>query len=229
VGLVGVGLVGVGSEGIAVVDDTLDAELAEHRHGRVPRDLRRRQVVSVATELFAEVGFAGASMDELARRVGVSKPVIYDLVGSKEQLFTIVTDSFARELGDRIVAAVVDADEPRAQFRAGAVAFFGFVAEQRDAWATLGATGTGTVHEGLDEIRRRQAELVALLLAEWFRRTAGDADPTDVDLAAHTVNGAFEAAAAWWRDHPDRSPTELASFVTDLVVPGLDALAVRRP
>ena len=211
-----------------MVDDALDAELAGHRHGRVPRDLRRRQVVSVATELFAEVGFTGASMDELARRVGVSKPVIYDLVGSKEQLFSTVTDSFARELGDRIVAAVVDADEPRAQFRAGAVAFFTFVAEQRDAWVTLGATGTASVHAGLDGVRRRQADLVALLLAEWFRRSAGEADQGDVDLAAHVVNGAFEAAAVWWRDHPDRSPADLASFVTDLVVPGLDALAARR-
>jgi AcrR family transcriptional regulator len=211
-----------------VVDDALDAELAGYRHGRVPRDLRRRQVVAVATELFAEVGFAGASMDELARRVGVSKPVIYDLVGSKEQLFGLVTDSFSRELGDRIVAAVVAADEPRAQFRAGAAAFFTFVAEQRDAWSTLGATGTGSDHAGLDEVRRRQADLVALLLAEWFRRAAGEADPVDVDLAAHTVNGAFEAAAVWWRDHPERPPADLASFVTDLVVPGLDALAGRR-
>jgi len=207
------------------------AELATYRHGRVPRDLRRRQVVAVATDLFAEAGFAGASMDELARRVGVSKPVIYDLVGSKEELFTVVTDRFATELGDRVVIGVTSEVEPQDRFRAGAVAFFTFVAEHRDAWETLGATGPTPFNAGLDEIRRRQTELVGLMLTEWFSRSGGDPGPDTadtVDLAAHAVNGAFEAVAVWWRDHPDRGPDELARTVTDLVGPGLDVLASRR-
>ncbi len=206
-------------------DDTLAAELAEYRHGRVPRELRRRQVIAVATDLFAEVGFAGASMDELARRVGVSKPVIYDLVGSKEDLFTTVTDVFAKDLGDRLIVAVTQEDDPQDRMRAGGVAFFTFVAEHRGAWETLGAVGATPFNAGIDEIRRRQTELVGLMLAEWFVRAGSTPVPDTVDLAAHAVNGAFEAAAVWWKDHPDRTPEELADLVTALVGPGLDLLA----
>jgi len=57
----------------------LDAEVAKHRRGRVPRALRRRQLLAQAHGLFVEFGYSGASMDELARRVGVSKPEIFEL------------------------------------------------------------------------------------------------------------------------------------------------------
>ena len=213
------------------LSEGLADELAAHRHGRVPRDLRRRQVVEVASALFAEAGFAGASMDELARRVGVSKPVIYDLVGSKEELFTVVTDRFAKELGDRVLLAVTGGDlDDRRRLEAGATAFFEFVAEREGAWAALGVAGAGPPAQGLDEVRRRQAELVTALLAEWFRRgaerTGRDApDGATVEALAHALNGAFEAVAIWWRTHRDRTPQDLARLVADLAGPGLERFA----
>ena len=57
------------------------------QHGRVPRPVRERQLLELAEALFAERGYAGASMDELARRAGVTKPVVYELFGSKDGLF----------------------------------------------------------------------------------------------------------------------------------------------
>lgn len=62
-------------------------EVEGYARGRVPRDVRERQIVALAEALFLERGYQGASMEELARRAGVSKPIVYDLVGSKEQLF----------------------------------------------------------------------------------------------------------------------------------------------
>src|ERR1035441_8763922 len=59
--------------------------VANYRTGRVPRAVRSAQLLELADQLFAERGFHAASMDELARRAGVSKPVIYDHFGSKEQ------------------------------------------------------------------------------------------------------------------------------------------------
>ncbi len=60
--------------------------IEDFKHGRVPRDVRRRQLVELAEELFAERGYAGASMEELCRRAGVTKPVVYDLFGSLADL-----------------------------------------------------------------------------------------------------------------------------------------------
>src|ERR1700694_3670082 len=73
-------------------------QISDYAHGRVPRALRELQILNLAEDLFAEQGFTGASMDELARRAGVSKPVIYTLVGSKEQLYRRCVERFSEEL-----------------------------------------------------------------------------------------------------------------------------------
>jgi len=62
------------------------ARIEDFQHGRVPRELRERQLLELAEELFGERGYAGASMDELARRAGVTKPVVYELFGSKDSV-----------------------------------------------------------------------------------------------------------------------------------------------
>ena len=80
----------------------IEQELAGHPHRRVPRDLRRRHLLELATELFSERGFEAASMDELAQRAGVSKPVIYDQFGSKEGLVVAVVDAMGIELNEAI-------------------------------------------------------------------------------------------------------------------------------
>src|SRR5215218_16478 len=86
------------------------ARIEDFRHGRVPRDLRRRQLVELGEQLFAERGFAKASMDELARRAGVTKPVIYELFGSKEGLFRACLEGLALRLAEEIAAAARGAD-----------------------------------------------------------------------------------------------------------------------
>src|ERR671911_329315 len=86
------------------------ARIEEFRHGRVPRAVRRRQLVELGEELFAERGFAKASMDELARRAGVTKPVIYELFGSKEGLFEACLEGLAVRLAESIAEAARGAD-----------------------------------------------------------------------------------------------------------------------
>ena len=71
---------------------TAAQQVQDFKHGRVPRPVRERQLLELAEELFAERGYAGASMDELARRAGVTKPVVYELFGSKDGLFGACVD-----------------------------------------------------------------------------------------------------------------------------------------
>lgn len=201
------------------------AEVARHRHGRVPRELRLEQVMAVAEELFAEEGYLGASMDELARRVGVSKPVIYDLVGSKEQLFHSVMDRFGRELAESVVAAGMAEPDPERRLRAGALAFFRFVAEHRAGWMVAGAGDGAPLSEGLAGVRRRQGELVAAILSMRFPAGTGPVGGLTASAAAQALNGAFEALAVWWRDHPTCTPEQLADLIDAMVRPGLDRLA----
>src|SRR5512132_657322 len=111
------------------------ARIGDFRHGRVPRAVRERQLVELGEELFAERGFAKASMDELARRAGVTKPVIYELFGSKDGLFEACLEGLAMRLAESIAEAArgaeaksaVDAEagaptDAEARLRAGGLA-----------------------------------------------------------------------------------------------------------
>jgi AcrR family transcriptional regulator len=182
-------------------------------------------VLSVASVLFVERGFAETSMDELARRVGVSKPVIYDLVGSKEALFREIVAQEADNLS-RAIEFAVDA-EPNSDNKLyrGALAFFRFAQDRRAAWDVLLSAETAAVSAELAAARRMQAAAVARLLA---RSAAEDGHPADsvlVDACAHAINGAFEALATWWSQHPTYSAESVATLATNLVQPGLRALS----
>ena len=204
---------------------SLDTVLAagDHHARRVPRAVREQQVLDAAEALFIERGFAAASMDELARRVGVSKPVIYDLVGSKEQLFRSTVERSAQELTRRIAQAVLGVSEPRHRLESGAVAFFTFVAEHRRAWAMLLSTAAaGEAALQIAETRRRQADLVRALLLD-SAAPGGALEPVQADALAHAVNGAFEAAATWWEGHEEVTVEQLTAWTVGLLLPGLEA------
>lgn len=199
---------------------TADADIAEFRHGRVPREVRRRQVLELAEELFAERGYAAASMDELARRAGVSKPVIYDLFGSKEKLFGACMSRLAIELATSVQEAVAGAGDRRGRLHAGALAWFRFVADHRRTWVALLAADELPVSKEVAAVRRHQADLVAGMLA-----MEAQVDGPWVQAVAHLLNGAFESLAVWWADHQDVAPEALADLFTQVVYPGLESLA----
>lgn len=210
------------SSGMTVAERPADGDVARYRHGRVPRAVRERQVVAAAEELFAEQGFAGASMDELCRRVGVSKPVVYDLVGSKEALYRRCVDRLAAALAERVATAAASETEPHRQMKAAVLAFFRFVAERRALWEAL-ALDPGPFAADVAAIRRRQDQLVAGLLAAAAVREADPASPR-LSAVAQAINGAVEAIARWWRDHENVSAEELTEWAVRLLMPGLEDL-----
>lgn len=199
------------------------AEVERYRHGRVPRAVRERQVIEAAEQLFAEQGFAAASMDELSRRVGVSKPVVYALVGSKEELFRRCVERMSTTLAQRVTAAVASATDPRAQLEAATLAFFRFVAEQPRLWEVL-AFDSGSFSADAAAVRHRQNLLVAGLIDAAAQRGGVRTDPIRASALASAVNGTIEALARWWHDHEDVAPEELTRLAVRLLLPGLEDL-----
>lgn len=188
---------------------------------RMPRAARIQQILTVGEQLFGERGFSGTSMDELARRVGVSKPVIYDLVGRKEQVFRAAVDSAARELTERVVAASGTGGSLRERVHRGAAAFFEFVAEHRGSWTMLlSPAAASEAALEIDQTRHRQAGLLRDLLREV---SGGRLDETRAEAIAYVATGGFEAAATWWAAHPDISAHTIAELVTGLLLPGIEA------
>jgi AcrR family transcriptional regulator len=205
--------------------DQIEAEVARFGHGRVPRDLRRRQVLAVAEQLFVDKGYAATSMDDIASGAGVTKPIVYGLVGSKEQVFEACMARAADELSARVATAVLAARQDAGdRLRAGALAWFEFVADRRSLWDALLATDDAPASAAIDAVRARQDDFVAAQLLAGAEAGGRHVDAHLVGAVAAAMNGAFEALGRWWSHHPDRHATELADLYTALVLPGLDGL-----
>ena len=211
---------------------TTQAEIAAHAHGRVPRELRRRHLLELATELFSERGFAAASMDELAERGGVSKPVIYGLFGSKEGVLVAVIDELGIELNRAVVEAVAGKRGPEELLRSGSLAFFGFVGERSETWSMIfGATrsietaASTPAAAKIAEIRARQDMLVSAVILASAQELGGSPDQLEVSAITRALNGVYEGLVEWWTDHPEVEPEQLTEWVMVLILPGLEAMA----
>jgi AcrR family transcriptional regulator len=191
-------------------------QVEDFKHGRVPRPVRERQLLELAEALFAERGYGGASMDELARRAGVTKPVVYELFGSKDGLFEACVDRSIERLAADISAAVHAEDEPEARLRAGGLAFIRFAAGNRVAWDLMSMGGS--FEQKARAVRSSQAELIRELMAEMAR---DDVDQRELEVAAHAVNAAYEGVAHWMWAHPDVPIEQIADWIAELLVPGL--------
>ena len=201
-------------------------EVADFRHGRVPRAVRERQVLALAEELFAERGYRGTSMEELARRAGVSKPVIYGLVRSKEELYYRCCQRAADELADSVsTAAAAHVGDLEGMLHAAGLAYFRFIEAHRGAFMMLYAEQAGGRHARfIAGVRARQARLLVAMLTERAAEAGTPVDRRRLEGAAHALNGAAEALGLWWRDNPDVAAETLADWLIGLTFPGLQGL-----
>ena len=104
---------------------------------RLPAAERRRQLLDVSVQLFAERGFDGTSMADLAEAAGVTKPVLYQHFHSKRALYTELLEEVSHILLREVEVAAATADGPHAQVRAGFGAYFRFVDQRRAAFQLL--------------------------------------------------------------------------------------------
>jgi AcrR family transcriptional regulator len=187
---------------------------------RLPAVRRRRQLLDVALELFAQRGFHGASMDELAEAAGVTKPVLYQHFGSKRELYLEVLDDVGSRLLTEIGKAAAAAGTPRQQVEHGFSAYFRFVAAHESAFRVL-FVGTGRSSEDRrisDAVRRVEdaiADAIAVLIE-------ADIDDDHRRLLAHGIVGLAESTSRFWLRHGRREdPEVLARRLADLAWAGL--------
>lgn len=180
---------------------------------QVPRAVREEQMLAVAGEVFAERGFHAASMDEIAERADISKPMLYAYFDSKDGLYS----AYMTRVGDELLAAmdaVVAPDlEPGEQVLASMTAFLGYVEDHREGWAILqrelAAGSGGAMAADVARVRAAIVKRMAALLA-------GALEPELADALASGFVGAGEALATWWLDHPERSRAEMAARIMEV-------------
>src|SRR3954471_19547312 len=121
---------------------------------RLPAVQRRRQLFDVSLEVFAERGFHGASMAEIAEAAGVTKPVLYQHFRSKRELYLELLDDVGGQLLDAITKATAAATGPRQQVEAGFTAYFRFVQDERSAFRLLFGSGSRRDSQFSGAVRR---------------------------------------------------------------------------
>src|SRR3954470_22318794 len=74
---------------------------------RLPRAVREQQMLDAAVRVFSRLGYHAASVDEIAEAAGISKPMVYAYLGTKEELFTACLHRGAARLAEAIATAAV--------------------------------------------------------------------------------------------------------------------------
>ncbi|MEU1687124.1 TetR/AcrR family transcriptional regulator [Micromonospora sp. NPDC005707] len=193
---------------------------------RLPRAVREQQMLDAAVKVFSRRGFHAASMDEIADDAGISKPMVYAYLGTKEELFVACLHREGTRMMEAIAGAAapdLPADE---RLWRGLRAFFGFVGAHRDGWAVLyrQARGEQPFAAELATMRGRLVEVVAGMLDHALRAKGREVGATDLEVVAYALVGATESLADWLADHPEADPEKTATRMMNVAWLGADQL-----
>ncbi|HJR90437.1 MAG TPA: TetR/AcrR family transcriptional regulator [Aeromicrobium sp.] len=186
----------------------------------VPRLERENQILTFASEIFAEDGFAGANIQTVAERAGISKPLIYNYFGSKEGLFLACI-----ERAGEIVAAEVEriANEDIVGIERGMRTLDGMfhvLEDQRHLWRLFydrTAPTTGPVADAVSHYTERITKLADEGVAE-LMALSGNTQRLDVSAMTAVWLGIVDSLMRWWVEHPDESASAMTERSGRLLV-----------
>lgn len=183
---------------------------------------RREQLIGVGRSLFAEKGFDGTSIEEVAAKAKVSKPVVYEHFGGKEGLYAVVVDREMQRLLSMVTQAL-SASHSLLKLERAALALLQYIEENSEGFRILvrdshAASGTGTFASLLSEI----ASQVEDVLADEFAERGYD--PKLAPMYAQMLVGMVALTGQWWLDVRKPKREEVAAHLVNLVWNGLTAL-----
>lgn len=190
---------------------------------RMTGDERRQQLLDVARSLFAEKGFDGASVEEIAHRANVSKPVVYEHFGGKEGVYAVVVDREMHYLLSSMTTALAEEAHPRLLLERAAGALLDYVEGSADGFRILVraspvASATGTFSSLLNDI----ASQVESILGVQF--SSRGYDPKLAALYSQALVGMVALTGQWWLDSRKPRKAEVAAHLVNLSWNGLSHL-----
>ncbi len=170
-------------------------------------------MLDAGVRVFSRRGYHGASMDEIADEAGISKPMVYAYLGTKEELFVACLHREGTRMMEAIAGAAapdLPADE---RLWRGLRAFFGFVGAHRDGWSVLyrQARAEPLFTGELTVMRARMVEVVAGMLDHALRAEGREVAETELEVVAYALVGATESLADWLADRPEADPEKTAT------------------
>jgi AcrR family transcriptional regulator len=177
----------------------------------VPRAEREEQILHEAIDEFAVNGYAGASMVDIARRAGISKPLIYQYFGSKDGLYLACLHTVSGDLLGRLEEAELDVDDSVVSRIYPLRAIFQALEPQRHAWRMLfdpSMPTTGAIAAAAGEYRARTMQIAASGSAR-FLKARGITSAKDADALTAVWTGIVNSVVEWWLEHPEESAEQM--------------------
>ena len=183
---------------------------------------RREQLLDIGRRLFAERGFDGTSIEEIAAQAGVSKPVVYEHFGGKEGLYAVVVDREVERLST-VTMLLFEGPHSKPKFEAAAVSLLRYIEENADGFRILvrdsnPSSGSGTFASLISDI----ASQVEYILGDVLKERGYD--PKLAPLYAQMLVGMVAFTGQWWLDARKPELEEVAAHLVNLAWNGLSQL-----
>jgi AcrR family transcriptional regulator len=183
---------------------------------------RREQLLAVGRKLFAEKGYEAVSVEEIAAKADVSKPVVYEHFGGKEGLYAVVVDREMNTLMERITSAL-DGDHPRQLLEQAGLALFDYIDENSEGFAIL--VRDSPVSQQTGSFASLIVDIAGQVEDELAQQFAAHGLPKGLAPAySRMLVGMTALTGQWWLDVRKPRKEEVVAHIVNLAWNGLSHL-----
>ena len=202
-------------------------EIKGEPKSRLPRDERRAQLLIAALETFTSSGYHAASMDEIAERASVSKPVLYQHFPSKLDLYLAVLDLHIDSLVFAIQKAIASTRENRNRVKATIDAYFGFIEGEGEAFRLLFESDMSVEPQVRDRLERMTYDCAVAVSAVISADTGLPKDESMI-LAIGLIGCAQISARHWLEKGGKIDRSQASTLVTSLMWRGISGFPLTK-
>lgn len=193
---------------------------------RLPASARREVIELAATGVFAEHGYRGASIDEIAARAEISAPVLYDHFASKLELYRRLLERTRNELLEMWREHLFSDEPAEVRIPRALDAWARYVETHREATRMFfrEATGDPEAEAAQREIQAQGRVAISMLLARepGVENLAGSAGQEILEMAAEILRAGLTGLAIWWHEHPHVPREQVVTTAVNVLWTGFD-------
>ena len=202
-------------------------DVKNESRSRLPRDARRAQLLTAALESFTASGYHAASMDEIAERANVSKPVLYQHFPSKLDLYLAVLDLHIDSLVFSIQKAIASTRENKNRVKATIDAYFGFIEGEGEAFRLLFESDMSVEPQVRERLERMTYDCAVAVSAVISVDTGLPKDEAMI-LAIGLIGCAQISARHWLEKGGKIDRSQASALVTSLMWRGISGFPLNK-
>jgi AcrR family transcriptional regulator len=183
-----------------------------------------REICRIAARVFYEKGYDGASMQDIAEAVGLTKAGLYHHVGSKDLLLYEIMNYGMDILDENVIAKVRDIQDPREKLRQTIIGHIDLVIRARDMEITVilheNRSMKGELRKKINARKRAYIESIEDLISQ-VQQQSGMPPKISPHIAAFAALGMINWLYQWYHLEGAIKQEEITSVYVDFFFRGL--------